>query len=266
MTGAALTLRSACSVAALAFAATALAQQTAPIAAPAAASASPSATMAPAGTAVVTPPGTAAAPLTPAATITPAANATAKTTVAPAPAKNAKADAAKASAKLAWGDLTPPQQHALQPLAGKWDTLEKIRQQKWLDVAKLFSKMTPDEQRRVQDRMRDWVALTPDQRNLARENYARSKKIEASQKSAQWERYQQLPEEQKKKLAADNAVKKQVAALPSQSQWKSAPAKPRASPPATATVATNAAPASAPAMAPPAGAAPNATSAAANVK
>jgi ATPase subunit of ABC transporter with duplicated ATPase domains len=70
-------------------------------------------------------------------------------------------------------------------------------------------------------RLRDWVKMTPEERRVVRENYTRTKKIDPSQKSEQWEKYQQLPEEQKKQLAAEAAsarAKKQVANLPSQAQ------------------------------------------------
>jgi hypothetical protein len=73
-----------------------------------------------------------------------------------------------------------------------------LRKQKWLDIANRFASMTPDEQTRVHERMREWIKLTPEQRRLVRENYARAKKIDPGQKTLQWEQYQQLPEDQKK--------------------------------------------------------------------
>ena len=120
--------------------------------------------------------------------------------------------------KPLWKDLSHPQQVALEPLMAEWDRMDLIRKQKWLDIANRYAAMKPDEQQRVHERMRDWIKLTPDERRLVRENYARVKKIDPSGKTAQWEQYQQLPEEQKKKLAADAAIKKQVANLPSKPQ------------------------------------------------
>lgn len=122
--------------------------------------------------------------------------------------------APQAAAKPLWADLNPAQQHALAPLAGEWDTLDVTRKNKWLAIGNKFASMKPEEQQRIQERMRDWVKLTPEQRRLARENYVRAKKLNPDQKSAQWEQYQQLPEEEKKKLAADTAAKKKVATLP----------------------------------------------------
>jgi hypothetical protein len=116
--------------------------------------------------------------------------------------------------KPRWTDLTAAQQHALAPLASEWDELDTFRKNKWLSIGNKFASMKPDEQQRVQERMREWIKLTPEQRRIARESYFRAKKLDPDQKSAQWEQYQQLPEEQKKKLAADAAAKMPVATLP----------------------------------------------------
>jgi hypothetical protein len=159
---------------------------------------------------------------------------------APAPAAVAakvKPAPQKALDKPLWSALSGPQQVALEPLVGEWDRMEGVRKQKWLEIANRFASMKPDEQARVHERMRDWIKLTPDQRRLVRENYTRTKKIGPNEKSEQWEKYQQLPEEQKKQLAAQAAsamAKKQVANLPSHAQSNAktvAPIK-RTAPPA----------------------------------
>jgi hypothetical protein len=122
--------------------------------------------------------------------------------------------APKLGTKPLWTELTPAQQQALAPLAAEWDKVDTLRKKKWLEIGNKFASMKPDEQQRIQERMREWVKLTPEQRRVARESFARSKKLDADQKSAQWQEYQQLPEEQKKKLADDDAAKKHVANLP----------------------------------------------------
>jgi hypothetical protein len=155
------------------------------------------------------------------------AAATTPVTTAPSPAKPAaaapgvKAPAPKSLDKPLWNALSRPQQVALEPLAAEWDRMESIRKQKWLEIANRYSSMKPEEQARVHEKMREWVKMTPEERRVVRENYTRAKKIDPSQKSQQWEQYQQLPEEQKKQLAAEAAsarAKKQVANLPNQAQ------------------------------------------------
>jgi len=136
--------------------------------------------------------------------------------------------------KILWKDLTPAQRTALEPLGAEWDQVEPIRKQKWLAIAKRYTAMKPDEQLRVQERMRQWVRMTPDERRQVRENFARAQKVAPSKKSTDWENYQQLPDEQKKQLAARAANKKQLAnlATPSQSkqQQLAAPLKPHVPP------------------------------------
>lgn len=143
-------------------------------------------------------------------------------TSSPAPAAATEAQSSKVPAskpqapvKPLWVELTPAQRQALSPLAVEWDKLDSFRKKKWLAIGNKYASMKPEEQQRVQDRMRDWVRLTPEQRRVARENYARAKKLDRDQKSAHWQQYQQLPEEQKKKLAEASASKKHVATLPS---------------------------------------------------
>lgn len=135
-------------------------------------------------------------------------------------AKGGKNAAAKPPEKIKWKDLSPAQQQALEPLAGEWDQMEAIRKQKWLGIVKRYASMKPDEQMRVQERMREWVRMTPEERRQVRQNFARAQKLDPSQKSTSWESYQQLSDEQKKELAAKAAVKKQVANLPSAAQSK----------------------------------------------
>ncbi|NBV18720.1 DUF3106 domain-containing protein, partial [Janthinobacterium sp.] len=160
----------------------------------------------------------------------------------------------KASDNPSWNKLSRAQQAALQPLAGEWNKLEPLRKQKWLDIANRFASMTPDEQTRVHERMREWIKLTPEQRRLVRENYARAKKIDPGQKTLQWEQYQQLPEDQKKKLATELVPKKPLEKVPAINSNTSKPAVTMA--PATPVAATPPAAVAAPALAPAPAAAP----------
>ena len=145
------------------------------------------------------------------------ANAGAQTSVAAPTAAQVKP---KPLDKPLWNSLTPAQKVALAPIADEWDQADGVRKLKWLDIANRFASMKPDEQTRVHARMRDLFKMTPEERRVVRENYTRSKKIGPSQKSEEWEKYQQLPEEKKKQLAdeASARAKKQVANLPSASQ------------------------------------------------
>jgi hypothetical protein len=146
---------------------------------------------------------------------------------APAPAVLAPAQPATAvpGAKVVgekphWSDLKPAQQQALAPLQASWEELGPVRKLKWLEIGNRLATMKADEKLRVQERMREWVALSPAERKVVRENYARAQKITPpGQKAAQWEQYQQLPDEDKRKLAEAAAAKKtQVAKPPTPAQ------------------------------------------------
>jgi hypothetical protein len=142
------------------------------------------------------------------------------------PTAAVKAPIAATLDKPLWKELSPPQQVALDPLKGEWDVMEGVRKQKWLEIANRYSSMKPDEQQRVQARMRSWIKMTPEERRVVRENYTLSKTLDKGQKSAKWEQYQQLPEEEKRKLAADAAAKKAKPALPVNQSSPGNPAAP----------------------------------------
>lgn len=107
-----------------------------------------------------------------------------------------------------WAELTPAQQRILAPLDKEWNSFPEVRKKKWLEIANRYAALKPDEQNRLQERMREWVKLTPEQRNQARENYAHATQVKPEQRSAQWQQYQQLSEEQKKQLAEQHQVQK----------------------------------------------------------
>jgi hypothetical protein len=180
-----------------------------------------------------------------------------------APAADAVAQTAATPSVLEkplWKELSRPQQVALEPLAAEWDRMDSARKQKWIDIANRYSSMKPDEQQRVQERMRDWLKLTPEERRVVRQNYTMSKKIDKSQKASQWEQYQQLPEEEKRKLAAEAAIKKQqITNLPPKTQPQAVtPSKPVACPAGSVRNANPAGPACVPGAPPVTNPVPNA--------
>lgn len=145
--------------------------------------------------------------------------ATAQTvTPAPAPAAvPAKTVVAQAFAGPGWNTLTPAQRDILQPLASAWPSLSESHKRKWLEMARSYGSLPAEEQTKMQGRMKEWVALSPQQRTQARLNFARtkelSKELTAEEKKAKWEAYQSLSTEEKKKLA-DKAPIKPVGAAP----------------------------------------------------
>ncbi len=113
-----------------------------------------------------------------------------------------------------WKDLSLQRQQALKPLQADWDSLDETRQKKWLVIADSFPSLDPAQQARAQSKMQEWVRLNPEQRRIARDSYLRAKSLNTTEKNAKWERYQQLSEEEKNKLAAKTAKKKHLLTSP----------------------------------------------------
>ena len=108
---------------------------------------------------------------------------------------NAFAAAAQTKpAKPDWSELTVAQRNVLAPLVEDWKELDSVRRAKWVKVADQFPKMKPEEQLRLQTRMKDWAKLAPAQRRIAREKFLNIKKLPPAKRenvTAQWQQYQQ---------------------------------------------------------------------------
>ena len=112
----------------------------------------------------------------------------------------------------AWAELTADQQQILEPLKPEWDKMDRQPRVKWVGIAKRFPAMTAREQRRIQTRMDRWAKLTPEQREVARNNYRTNVGALPPEKKkelqAQWEEYRALPEHEKRSLAEKAAAPK----------------------------------------------------------
>ena len=129
------------------------------------------------------------------------------------------------SSSSAWRALSVPEQSALQPLAGEWDKLDVARQRKWLALADRFPHMTQVEQSRTQERMREWVRLTPEERRVARETYLRAHSLPPEKRAELLQQYQQLPDDEKEQLAEQARQHHSVMAVRAHSHEEPLPSK-----------------------------------------
>lgn len=111
-----------------------------------------------------------------------------------------------------WEVLNTPQKLALYPLAERWALLSEVQKRRWLVLAQNFPSLPEKEQEKLHSRMTEWASLSAQQRNQARLNYADSNRLARDNKLAQWQAYQALSDEEKRKLAARAATKPQGAA------------------------------------------------------
>jgi hypothetical protein len=116
-----------------------------------------------------------------------------------------------------WSQLNPQQKSILAPLASDWDTMENIRRKKWLGIADRYPGMKQDEQQRMQDRMREWAKLTPEQRAKVRSSYKDFNQLPPEQKQVvkqKWDAYTNLPPEQQQRLREGGKSSKLLAPPP----------------------------------------------------
>ena len=118
----------------------------------------------------------------------------------------------KTHAGPGWEVLNTPQKLALYPLAERWALLSEVQKRRWLALAQNFPMLPEAEQEKLHSRMTEWASLSAQQRNQARLNYADSNRLARENKLAQWQAYQALSDEEKRRLAARAASKPQGAA------------------------------------------------------
>lgn len=131
---------------------------------------------------------------------------------APAPTHHATT-ATAASLKPArpyWIELPKAQREALAPLAEDWEHLDWQTKKKWVEIANRYPKMNPDEQGRTQQRMREWAQLTPAQRRVARDSFARIRSMNPEQRADLLRKYQELPPEKREALTTRGQASKGI--------------------------------------------------------
>jgi len=134
-----------------------------------------------------------------------AANPPAGSSAAPAFASNSS-----------WQSLQSSQKKALAPLAPHWAQISPAQRNKWLAMSNNFDNLSNKEQAVLHERMAAWASLSPQQRAQARLNFNQTKTLDANAKKTQWEAYQALSPEDRKKLAEQQTTGIRGAATASQ--------------------------------------------------
>ncbi len=125
----------------------------------------------------------------------------------------AKVQSPESISKPSWSKLTPAQQVALMPLASAWSGISEGQKRKWIALSQNYPALSDAERTTLHGRMTEWAALSPEQRNQARLNFAQTKQLSTEEKKTQWKAYQALSAEQKKQLAS-GAHPKAIGAAP----------------------------------------------------
>ncbi|MBI5924014.1 MAG: DUF3106 domain-containing protein [Aquabacterium sp.] len=99
-----------------------------------------------------------------------------------------------------WRELTPAQKKVLTPLERHWSGMDDTGRDKWINVANRFSKLSPAEQQRVQERMTQWSKLQPQERGEARLRFQQTRQLTADERQQKWAAYQALPAQDRQDL------------------------------------------------------------------
>jgi len=112
----------------------------------------------------------------------------------------------------AWQRLNPKQKEALAPLGAQWGSLTAQQQNKWLAISQNFTQLSVADQVTMHTRMADWVALSPQQRTLARLNFNKLQNLPKEDKKSKWEAYQALSDEEKSAFSNQSTAPQKSAA------------------------------------------------------
>lgn len=100
----------------------------------------------------------------------------------------------------AWTALSPAQRQVLEPLKDDWALIDGVRQQKWLELAVRYPRMSSEEQERVQERMAAWSRMSSKERGVARQQFQSFRLIDAEELRSSWDAYQSLAPEDRERL------------------------------------------------------------------
>ena len=111
------------------------------------------------------------------------------------------APATEAPAPAAWSSLNAEEQKVLSKYGDRWDTLPA--EQRLLKGTRRWLAMTPEQRENARDRFARWQELTPEQKDLARQRWHKFRELSPEQQQRVREGYhhfKKLTPEQRQRL------------------------------------------------------------------
>jgi Protein of unknown function (DUF3106) len=96
-----------------------------------------------------------------------------------------------------WTDLNPHQRSVLEPFSAQWNTWSAQEKRVWVSLANKFPQYSPSLQAKAKQRIKDWAALSSEQRRLARSNYRMANQLPKEELADQKKRYEGMTHEQR---------------------------------------------------------------------
>jgi Protein of unknown function (DUF3106) len=125
-----------------------------------------------------------------------------KTAMPPAP----KSGTIQTLVEPSWAELALPQRAVLEPFAAQWNTWSSQEKRVWVSLANKFPQYSPVQQTRAKQRIKDWAALSPEQRRLARANYRLATQLPKGELADHKSRYEGMTQEQRTVLRENGST------------------------------------------------------------
>lgn len=109
-------------------------------------------------------------------------------------------------ARPLWSDLSAAQRGMLAELEPQWNGMPVAERRTWIRLADRIPAMSGADRDRALARIREWARLTPEQRNLARNNFRLANTLPRDARAAGWEQYRQMTSEQQAVLRNNGAT------------------------------------------------------------
>ena len=99
-----------------------------------------------------------------------------------------------------WSELAPAERRILGPIEENWDRLPGYQQQRLISSARKYPSLQPIQKERFDTRIRDWAAMSSEQRRAARETFQGLRRLPPDKQHELRERWLQRhrpPDEQR---------------------------------------------------------------------
>ncbi|MEZ5660493.1 MAG: DUF3106 domain-containing protein [Burkholderiaceae bacterium] len=101
-----------------------------------------------------------------------------------------------------WQALNESQRTVLAPFRAEWSRWPLQEREIWIRLADQVPRLDTEQRGHALARIREWAALSPDERSVARRNFQLARTLGRDDRIRQWERYNSMTPEQRSILRA----------------------------------------------------------------
>ncbi|MEZ5653482.1 MAG: DUF3106 domain-containing protein [Burkholderiaceae bacterium] len=101
-----------------------------------------------------------------------------------------------------WSSLSDSQRTLLAPFRDQWNGWPAQERSIWIHLADQMPSLSDAQREHALERIREWAALSPAERDVARRNFRLAKSLNRDDRVRKWERYNSMTPEQRSVLRA----------------------------------------------------------------